>query len=158
MFRLRHPMKYKLFVMTIFVFLSVGKSIYGQLRNLSVTSYDVVAYNVFSDKLTLSITVRNDSTDFTIRSFTGLVYQNRYPIITITSANVFISHGISTIGVVCNVSRCYGVTVFRLAQCLFPFEISDYTIDVSVAVQYPSSGLQYKERKNISLSSRIEML
>lgn len=151
-------MKFRLFALLFLSLQSICNHAYGQLRNLSVTSYEVVAYNVFSDKLTLSITVRNDSTDFTIRSFTGLVYQNRYPIITITSANVFISHGISTIGVVCNVSRCYGVTVFRLAQCLFPFEISDYTIDVSVAVQYPSSGLQYKERKNISLSSRIEML
>lgn len=143
--------------LALFALLLVGTSreSYGQLRNLSVTSYDVVSYNIFTDQLTLKLTVRNDSTGFTLKSFSGLVYQNRHPLVRITAANLFIPKDVSTIGVVCNISRCHGVTVFRLAQCFLPFDIREYTIDVAVAVQYPLAPIEYKEQKNISLSTRV---
>ena len=137
--------------------MAVSQTAYGQLRNLSVTSYDIIDYNVFTDKLTLKLTIKNDSTDFTIRSFTGLVYQNRQPLVRVTAANLFIPHDVSTIGVVCDISRCRGVSIFRLAQCLLLFNIHDYTVDVSVAIQYPSKAIEYKEQTDISLISRVEM-
>lgn len=150
-------MKYRLFFLTALMFMVVSQTAYGQLRNLSVTSYDVVSYNVFADKIILKLTIRNDSSDFTIRSFTGLVYHNRQPLVRLTAANLFIPHEVSTIGVVCDISRCRGVSIFRLAQCLFSFNIRDYSVDVSVAVQYPSQEIEYKEQKNISVISRVEL-
>lgn len=136
----------------------ISQNSYGQLRNLSVTSYDVVSYNIFTDQLTLKLTIRNDSTDFTLKSFSGLIYQNHQPLIRITAANLFIPHGVSTIGVICNISRCFGVSVIRLAQCFLPFDIYEYTIDVAVAVQYPFAPIEYKKQKNISLSTRVKFL
>ncbi len=151
-------MRFRHLVLFTLLLICINLNSYGQLRNLSVTSYDVVSYNIFTDQLTLKLTVRNDSTDFTLKSFSGLVYQNRYPLVRITAANLFIPHDVSTIGVVCNISRCFGVTVFRLAQCFLPFDIREYTIDVAVAVQYPFAPIEYKEQKNISLSTRVEFL
>ena len=150
-------MKLRFFFLTALMLMAVSQTAYGQLRNLSVTSYDIIDYNVFTDKLTLKLTIKNDSTDFTIRSFTGLVYQNRQPLVRVTAANLFIPHDVSTIGVVCDISRCRGVSIFRLAQCLLLFNIHDYTVDVSVAIQYPSKAIEYKEQKDISLISRVEM-
>lgn len=146
-----------LFILLVLFLLSSGSKAYGQLRNLSVISYDVVSCNVLSGKLTLKLTIRNDSTDFTIRSFSGLVYHDRLPLVHLTAANLFIPHDVSTIGVVCDVSRCTGVSIFRLAQCFIPFNISDYTVDVNVAVQYPAKEIEYKEQKNISMISRVEL-
>ena len=149
-------MKFRLFVLSALLFAALSQSAYGQLRNLSVTSYEVVSYNIFSDKLTLKVTIRNDSNDFTIRSFSGLVFQDRQPLVFVTAANLFIPHDVSTIGVVCNIRRCTGVSLFRLIHCLISFDILDYTVDVAVAVQYPGAAIEFKEQKGITLSSRVE--
>ena len=147
--------KTRFFSLTVFFLALSSPLAYGQLRNLTVTSYEIVSYNIFTDKLTLNLTIKNDSTDFTLKSFTGLVYHNREVLITITAANIFISNGVSSVGVVCNVSRCKGVPFLRLTQCLFPFNIRNYTVDVSVAIQYPNIPIQYKKLKDISLSSKV---
>ena len=150
-------MRVRILFLTLLFLAIGGQKAYGQLRNLSLISYEIVSYNAFTDKLTLNLTVRNDSTDFVIRSFTGLVYQNREPLLHLTSANVFVSHGISTIGVVCKISRCLSVPIWRLAQCFLSFDINEYSVDVAVVVQYPSMEIQYKEKKDISLSTRIDL-
>jgi len=138
------------------IFTSVNLRVYGQLRNIHVTSYKVMAYNVFTDELSLNISVRNDSTDFVIRNFTGLVYQKEDPLVYVTSSNVPIPNGLSTINVKCNISRCSGISLFRLAQCLLPFKISDYTVDVSIAVEYQDVGIQYKAQKGITFNGRFD--
>ena len=147
-------MKSRIIVLTVLAALSL--KCHGQLRNISVISYEIVSYNVFSDKLTFNATVYNDSTEFTIRSFTGLVYKNRSPLVTVTAANLLIPHGISTVGVVCLVSRCPSVTFFQLAQCFLLFDINEYSADISAAIQYPQSGLQYKEQKNVIFGPYIK--
>lgn len=146
---------YLILTLSIVFFTVAGANAHAQLRNLSVSSFEVVSYNIFTEELTLRLTIQNDSNDFTILSFTGLVYQNRLPLVHITSANLFIPHGVSTIGVVCIISRCTDITVFRLIQCLFPFNVTDYSVDVAVAVQYPYAQVEYKEMKDILLSSRV---
>ena len=149
-------MKPKLLALSILLLMAICPAAHAQLRNLSVTSYEVVSYNVFTDKLTLRLTIRNDSNDFTIRSFNGLVYQNQQPLVHLSAANLVVPHYVSTIGVVCHVSRCNGVSFFRLLKCLFPFNVFDYTVNVAVAVQYPNASVEYKEQKNIALSTRVK--
>lgn len=144
-----------LFSLTVFLLIATFTKGYGQMRNITITSYEIVSYNYFTDKLTLNLTVKNDSSDFVLKSFTGLVYQNKQPIVNITAANLSITNGISSIGVVCNVSRCTGVSLLRLAQCFLPFIIKNFTVDVSVAIQYPNSPIQHKKQKGICLSTRI---
>lgn len=155
--RLYPLIRFKVLVLFALLFVCFSQEAYGQLRDLSLTSYNVVSYNIFTDKLTLKLTIRNDSTDFTIVSLTGLVYQNQHPLAYVTVANLYIPHGVSTIGAVCDISRCTGVSVFRLTQCFFPFDIRDYTVDVSIAVQFPEHKIEFKERKGIALAPRIEL-
>lgn len=126
-----------------------------QIRNLTVTSYEIVSCNVLSERITLNLTIKNDSTDFTIKSITGLVYKNGAPLVSVTAANLYVPQGVSTIGVVCSVSRCRSVSFFKLVQCMLLFDILDYSADVSAAVQYPRSGILYREQKNVILSEKI---
>ena len=127
----------------------------GQMRNITLMSYEIVSFNVLSEKVTLNITVENDSTEFTIKSITGLVYKNRTPLVSVTAANLYVPQGVSTIGVVCSVSRCSSVSFLKLVQCMLLFDIRDYSADVSAAVQYPSSGILYREQKNVILSKKV---
>ena len=129
--------------------------VYGQMRNITLMSYEIVSFNVLSEKVTLNITVENDSTEFTIKSITGLVYKNRTPLVSVTAANLYVPQGVSTIGVVCSVSRCSSVSFIKLVQCMLLFDIRDYSADVSAAVQYPSSGILYREQKNVILSKKV---
>ena len=129
--------------------------VYGQMRNITLMSYEIVSFNVLSEKVTLNITVENDSTEFTIKSITGLVYKNRTPLVSVTAANLYVPQGVSTIGVVCSVSRCSSVSFLKLVQCMLLFDIRDYSADVSAAVQYPSSGILYREQKNVILSKKV---
>lgn len=147
----------RILLLLLLIFSGLFSQTYGQLRNLHVKKYDVISYNAFSGKLNLNLTIKNDSTDFIIRSFTGLVYQNKQPLVKITSASLYIPQGLSTIGAVCTVKRCKGVSFFRLVQCLFPFNLCDFTVDVSIAVQYPLSDIQMKEQKGISFSSYVDI-
>ena len=127
----------------------------GQMRNITLMSYEIVSCNVLSEKVTLNITVENDSTEFTIKSITGLVYKNGAPLVSVTTANLYVPQGVSTIGVVCSVSRCSSVSFLKLVQCMLLFDIRDYSADVSAAVQYPSSGILYREQKNVILGNKV---
>ena len=127
----------------------------GQMRNITLMSYEIVSCNVLSEKVTLNITVENDSTEFTIKSITGLVYKNGTPLVSVTTANLYVPQGVSTIGVVCSVSRCSSVSFLKLVQCMLLFDIRDYSADVSAAVQYPSSGILYREQKNVILGNKV---
>lgn len=129
--------------------------VYGQMRNITLMSYEIVSFNVLSEKVTLNITVENDSTEFTIKSITGLVYKNGVPLVSVTTANLYVPQGVSTIGVVCSVSRCSSVSFIKLVQCMLLFDIRDYSADVSAAIQYPSSGILYREQKNVILSKKV---
>lgn len=129
--------------------------VYGQMRNITLMSYEIVSFNVLLEKVTLNITVENDSTEFTIKSITGLVYKNRTPLVSVTAANLYVPQGVSTIGVVCSVSRCSSVSFIKLVQCMLLFDIRDYSADVSAAIQYPSSGILYREQKNVILSKKV---
>ena len=129
--------------------------VYGQMRNITLMSYEIVSCNVLSEKVTLNITVENDSTEFTIKSITGLVYKNGTPLVSVTTANLYVPQGVSTIGVVCSVSRCSSVSFLKLVQCMLLFDIRDYSADVSAAVQYPSSGILYREQKNVILGNKV---
>ena len=135
---------------------ALNHNAYGQLKNISVISYEIVSYNVFTEKMTVNLTLKNDSSDLTIKSITGLVYKNRSRLVTVTAANLYVPHGESTIGIVCNVSRCTSVSVFDLVRCYFSFNIKDYSADLSAAIQYPLGDIQYKEQKNIVLSSFLK--
>jgi len=126
-----------------------------QIRNLTLTSYEIISCNFFSDKITLNLTIKNDSTDFTIKSITGLVYKNGVPLVCVTTANLYVPQGISTIGVVCSVSLCRAVTFLQLVQCMLLFDIHDYSADVSAAIQYPRSRILYREQKNVILNKIV---
>lgn len=126
-----------------------------QIRNLTLTAYEIVSCNILSEKITLNLTIKNDSTDFTIKSITGLVYKNGAPLVSVTTANLYVPQGVSTIGVVCSVSRCSSVSFIKLVQCMLLFDIRDYSADVSAAIQYPSSGILYREQKNVILSKKV---
>ncbi len=149
-------MKQKIFIVLLqIIFLAANQEAHSQLRNLTMTSYEIVSYNITSGKLTLNLTIRNDSTSFTINSFSGLIKQKKDSLIHLTAANLFIPHGESSIGVVCMVSRCPGVSLFRLARCLINHDIRDYSVDISVAVQYPFCAIEYKELNDVPLSTHI---
>lgn len=151
-------MKIRILLFLMFLLVATyNNKAYGQLRNITITSYEIVSYNVFNEKMTLNLTVKNDSSDFTIKSITGLVYKDRQPFVTVTAANLYVPHGISTIEVVCSVSRCASVSIFKLVQCLFSFNIKDYSVDVAAAIQYPQCAIQYKEQKNIVVNSFIKL-
>ena len=120
-------------------------------------SYEIVSCNVLLEKITVNLTLKNDSADFSVKSITGLVYKNKTPLVKVTAANLYVPHGISTIGVVCSISRCHSVPFFRLVQCMLLFDIREYSVDVSAAIQYPNSDIQYKEQKNVVLDSFVKI-
>lgn len=150
-------MKLHIYLFLTFLFVVTYNKAYGQLKNITITSYEIVSYNFFSEKITLNLTINNDSIDFAIKSITGLVYKDRNPFVTVTAANLYLPHGKSTIGVVCSVSRCTSVSFFKLVQCLLTFNIKDYSVDVAAAIQYPQGDIQYKDRKNIVVNSLIKL-
>lgn len=135
----------------VFFLAAIGVNTYGQLRNLSLKSYDIVSYNFVAGRMTLDLTVSNDTTDFTLNSFYALIYQHQDSLLSVTAENILIPHGISTIRIPFQISRCKGISILRLFRCLVVFHIRDYSADVAVSLQYPDAIIQRKERKGIPL-------
>lgn len=101
----------------------------------------------------VQVSVRNDTTTFTMSNITGVIYKNGQAFVRGQADPVRVPAGSSMVKVTGTAALCQGVSLWAVLGCLFGFDIEDYTADVSMTITDKSGHLRQIDKRGVSVAA-----
>jgi len=101
----------------------------------------------------VQVTLRNDTTTFTMSDITGVIYKKGKPFVQGQADPVRVPAGNSTVRVTGVAALCPGISLWTVLGCLFGFDIEDYTADVSMVITDAAGHTRQLDKKGVSVAA-----
>ena len=128
----------------------------AQLSRLHFKSYKIASINPLSTRScdgAVQLSLRNDTTAFTMSRISGVAYKNGRPFVKGSAKDVSIPAGNVTTTVSGNVTLCDGITIWTVLGCLFGFNASDYTIDINMTIRMSTGEVRDFSKQGMSVAA-----